>query len=224
MSQEFDDLMERVAALEEQLKTTPTDDARATSELQRALETSWQPDGDTFLLPHSVGVKSLEPFCFYQAALAGQTVLNQTITEMSSAATVEVDIVPTPNTTSTNASAAGNFRFTCPYSGMWLITGGIRWESNVVGTRLIGITVNGTNLNDSFYAQEVQASTSADETRNTISIPIQLGMGSSLSIWGYQNSGGPLATVTSRFSVLGLGPIYVGNFSNPKNPAKVMEP
>lgn len=85
-------------------------------------------------------------------------------------------------------------RWTNPVAGRYWAKAQVGWAPNATGNRLTQLAINGVALN-----QAQQSEPTANANNNHISDAsgsVFLNVGDYIEVWGYQQSGGPLATVT----------------------------
>jgi hypothetical protein len=91
--------------------------------------------------------------------------------------------------TSSNTS-----RVTVPTSGLYSISGNVRWPTNATGARDIYFRVNGAGT---FYGETDVAALASNDTITSSTTSIYLNAGDYLELMGYQNSGGTLTLASS---------------------------
>jgi hypothetical protein len=117
--------------------------------------------------------------------------VSQTFTTATFAAvTFDSSLVDTYNG---HSNSTNNSRYTAQVAGSYLIAGGTGWASNATGGRGGSFYKNG--------ATPIGASTVVGAVSGVLTIApltaalVQLNVGDYVELWGYQSSGGNLATV-----------------------------
>jgi hypothetical protein len=113
-----------------------------------------------------------------------QTVLNNTPTVLQFD-TTGLD------TDSGHSNIVNNSRYTCQVVGWYLVIGGVGWAPNSTGNRLTLLYKNGVQVS---FGSESFTATSANSCVVQASWMVQMAVGDYVEIYGYQGSGGNLAT------------------------------
>jgi hypothetical protein len=94
-----------------------------------------------------------------------------------------------------HSNSVNNSRYTAQVAGTYLISGGIGWVANGTGGRGGSIYKNGSSPTGA--SSIVQATTAPAGTITVVAFPavlVQLNVGDYVEMWGFQASGGNLAT------------------------------
>lgn len=90
-----------------------------------------------------------------------------------------------------HSNVTNNTRYTCQVAGWYLVIGGVGWAPNGAGNRLTLIYKNGVLTS---WGSGVFTATNVNSTVVQASWMVQMNVGDYVEIYGYQGSGGPLAT------------------------------
>jgi hypothetical protein len=194
-----ENLYDRVVAVEAalaevrgQLARRPPDTARSSTEVQRALETSWQPDADTFLLPHSVEDPSIGmlPMCYVHKT-ADQAINNNANTSVTY--TVGYPDEARGDPFNMHDPAVNPSRVACRRPGWYYALAEITWGVNATGTRITEIRKNFANDASGWRSSSVFGG-SANPTQQCGGW-FQLAVGDYLEVVVWQDSGGALDVI-----------------------------
>jgi len=90
------------------------------------------------------------------------------------------------------AIAPNPSRLTCQIDGIYVISGHVRWASNAIGRRAIGIELNDT----ADIARQGESTVAAVEVLQSVATTYKLSIGDFLELRAYQDSGGNLNIVS----------------------------
>jgi hypothetical protein len=180
----FDDLQERLAKLEDRrltLKDLPLE------ALKSRLEQDLRPDGQTFLLPHTVREDAIGVL---PAAHVRKTV-NQTLT--SGTATALTFGAEDFDTDALADLTTNNDRLIVRTPGLYLVGALVSFAVHATGSRIAWIEHSGTDI-----ISDVRPGLAGDGASATLSTLRSLDKDAYIRVKAYQNSGGDLDVTSAR--------------------------
>lgn len=110
-------------------------------------------------------------------------------------------------------SASTPYAYVIPFAGRWRFTGAVIWAGNVTGSRQTKIFKNGSLIPDGSYVA-MQTGPVATNSGLAITVTSLCNVGDVIGLYGYQSSGGTLATSV----VSGLPSFFEGRLESLASP------
>lgn len=152
-------------------------------EIQREIEQSWSPQGDTMLNAHSIGIRSLAPVPMARITrrITSQAIADVTVTTVQHD-TEEIDTANITDLTVLNTTIR------CPVTGHYLVTAHANFEPNGTGVRELMVRRNGTDI----PIGDTRAAVTGRDTNLCVSSVVRLNTTDTIDMTVYQDSGGSL--------------------------------
>lgn len=110
-------------------------------------------------------------------------------------------------------STSTPFSYVIPFAGRWTFTGAVIWAGNVTGSRQSKIFKNGALIPDGSYTA-MQTGPAATNSGIVVTVTTACNVGDVIGLYGYQSSGGTLATSV----VTGLPSYFEGKLASLASP------